>query len=190
MKKQKMVFLEGGKAALRLLDKETDLEPCLRWVNDQDVIQYLTIYLPTYAQDKEKWFDDLQKRKNDIILGIETLDGKFIGITGLYSINWKDRIAMHEIIIGEKDYWGRGYGIDSHMILLDYAFNTLNLRKICSSAISFNERSLKYHLNCGYQVEGTLRKQIFKNGEYRDRILLSVFKDEWLEAYEKYKNRE
>lgn len=187
----KVIFLKGEKIILCPLNKKTDLESCLRWVNDQDIIQYLNMHFPSSMQDEEEWFDRLQKSKNNIVLGIKTRrKSKFIGITGLHEIKWKDRTATHGVFIGEKDYWGKGYGTDSQMILLDYAFNTLNLRKISSSAIAFNERSLKYHLACGYQIEGTRRKQIHKNGQYWDIIMFGVFKEEWLEAYEKYKKKE
>jgi len=188
-KEQKIIFLKGKKSILRPLNKKTDLESCVRWVNDQEVIEYLSIYLPSSEQDEEEWFDGLQKRKNDVILGIETLKGDFIGITGLHQINWKDRTANHGVIIGEKDHWGNGCGTDSHMTLLNYAFNTLNLHKIHSSAVGFNERSINYHLTCGYQNEGRRRKQIYKKGEYWDLILFGVFKEEWLAAHEKHQNK-
>jgi len=189
MKKKEVIFLKGRESVLRPLNKETDLQSCLRWINDQEVIQYVSMYLPSSKQNEEEWFDNLQKRKEDVVLGIEALDNAFIGITGLHNINWKDRTASHGVIIGEKDYWGRSYGTDSHMTLLDYAFNTLNLRRIYSSVIAFNKRSLQYHFTCGYQVEGTQRRQVYKKGKYWDLIFLGVFKKEWLAAHEKYQNK-
>jgi len=186
---QKVIFLKGKKTILRPLNKKTDLESCVRWINDPEVIQYVSMYLPSSEQDEEKWFDDLQKRKEDVILAIETLEGKFIGITGLHRINWKDRTAGHGVIIGERDCWGYGYGIDSHLVLLEYAFNTLNLYKIYSSVIAFNERSKNYHLACGYHIEGTQRNQIFKKGKYWDLFLFGVFEEEWLAVWEKYQVR-
>ena len=41
-------------------------------------------------------------------------------------------------MIGESEYWGRGLGTEAKMLLLDYAFNTLNLRRICSQVLAFN----------------------------------------------------
>ena len=69
---------------------------------------------------------------------------------------------------------------------LNYAFNTLNLRKICSSVLAFNKRSLKYNLHCGYKIEGRKRKQIFKNGKYWDEIILGLFKKDWLTIWKRY----
>jgi len=45
-KKEKVVFLSGKKVILRPLRKETDLKSALRWINDPEVIQYLTMFLP------------------------------------------------------------------------------------------------------------------------------------------------
>ncbi|MFH1388100.1 MAG: GNAT family protein [Patescibacteria group bacterium] len=184
--KQRVVFLKGKKTVLRPFKKDTDLELVLRWINDQEVTQYLSRYLPASIKEEEEWFDNLSTRKNDLIFAVETLEGALIGSMGLHSINWKDRVANHGVIIGEKEYWSKGYGKDAHMILLDYAFNSLNLRKVCSQVISFNERSLNYHLTCGYKEEGSQLKQFYKKGQYWDLIILGLFKEEWLIKWGEY----
>jgi len=184
---KRIVFLRGRKVILRPLNKETDLESCLRWINDQEVGQYIKSSRPTTRKEEEAWFDGLSEKDSEIILAIETLDGKFIGTMGIHRINSKDRTAMTGALIGEKEYWGKGYGTDAKMILLDYAFNTLNLRKICSAVIAFNKRSLQYSLHCGYKIEGTKRKQIFRKGKYWDEILLGLFKEDWLPIWRRYR---
>jgi len=185
--KNRVVFLRGRKVILRPLDKETDLEACQRWINDPEVRQYLKRFLPTSKQTESEWLDSLGKKTDDIVLAIETLDGKFIGTMGLHKIDWKDRTAITGALIGDKTYWGKGYGTDAKMVLLDYAFNQLGLRKICSSVLAFNKRSLRYNLHCGYKVEGIQKKQIFRDGKYRDKLLLAVFQEDWLPIWEKYR---
>lgn len=106
---------------------------------------------------------------------------------GLHQINWKDRIATTGALIGEKEYWSKGYGTDAKMILLDHAFNTLNLHKICSAVIAYNKRSLDYSLHCGYKIEGTRREHFFRKGKYWDFIELGLLKKEWLPIWRKYK---
>ena len=188
-KQQRVVFLEGKKVILRPLRKDTDLKTVVQWVNNPKVTQYLSMYLPMSFNHEEEWFDNRSKRENDIVLAIETVDGIFIGTTGLHNINSKDRSAMHGILIGEEDCWGKGYGTEVGMILLNYAFNQLNLHKVCSSVIGFNKRSLNYHLKCGYKVIGAWRREIFKQGRYYDLILLDIFKKEWLVRWKEYKTQ-
>lgn len=185
-KEKRIIFLKGQKTVLRPLKKDTDITTIVKWMNDQNVIQYLSRYLPMSVSEEERWFENLPNRVSDIVLAIETLDGILIGTIGLHDIHPKDRGATHGIVIGEKDYWGGGYGTDAGMTLFNYAFNTLNLRKIKSSVIGFNKRSLNYHLKCGYKIVGAHKNDIFKNGRYHDLILLELFKKDWQIAYKKY----
>lgn len=186
---KKVVFLKGKRVLLRPLKKETDIADCVRWMNNNEVRRFLTTYWPVSFQSEEEWFDGMVKDKNNLVLAMETSDRKFIGIMGLHRINWRDRTATTGALIGEKEYWGKGYGTEAKMLLLDYAFDTLNLRKIGSMVIAYNKRSLAYSLHCGYKIEGVLKKQIFKEGRYWDEIMLGVFRRDWLLAKKKLKQK-
>ena len=118
-KNNRLIFLKGKKVVLRPLRKESDLETCLRWINDPEINQFIAMYLPISKQQEEEWFDGLSKKQNDIIFAIETLQGIFIGNIGLHQINWKDKTATTGAIIGEKEYWNQGYGTDAKMTLLN-----------------------------------------------------------------------
>lgn len=181
-----IVFLKGKKTVLRPF-RESDIPLITKWMNDPEVTQFIRSYLPITEPEERTWFADLSKRKPyDIVLGIE-VEGKLIGTMGIHGIKWADRTATTGALIGEKEYWGKGYGTDAKMVLLNYAFNTLNLRKLCSSVIAFNTRSLRYSLHCGYTIEGRKKKQIFRHGRYYDEIMLGLFKNDWLPYWKKYK---
>jgi len=186
-KVERVVFLKGQKTILRPPNKETDLKKCLKWINDPEVNQYLQLFLPTSQVGEEAWFDKLYKDEHDISFAIETLKGELIGFMGLHRINWKDRVATTGAFIGEKEYRGKGFGSDAKMALLNYAFNGLDLRKICSTVIAFNKRSVAYSLRCGYKIEGRLKRHIYKKGRYYDQIMLAVFKEKWLPLWRQYK---
>jgi len=188
MSEDRVVFLRGENVVLRPPGK-SDLPRLLRWINDPEVRHLLDAYLPMSEQDEEEWLENLGKRKpNEVLLAIETTAGKHIGNMALHHINWRDRTATTGAMIGESEYWGKGLGTEAKMLLLDYAFNTLNLRKICSQVLAFNERSTAYSKKCGYVEEGIFSAHIFRNGEYHDLVNLAVFKGgfeqaraEWLE---------
>lgn len=182
-----LVFLTGRKVILRPPEKKTDLETVFQWINDPEIRQYVRASFPTTREEEESWFDGMVNKKgSDVVLAIETLDGVLIGTMGLHGINWVDQTATTGAIIGRPDYQSKGYGTDAKMTLLKYAFEALNLRKICSSVIAFNGRSLRYMEKCGYRVEGKRKKQIFKGDRYYDEILLAIFKEWWPSVWEKY----
>ena len=186
MKKREVVFLKGKRIILRPINKETDLEKCVIWTNDPEVTNFLSLVYPVDKIAEGEWFDKLSKDKNNVILAIETLDGKFIGTMGLHGINWINRTATTGALIGEKKYWGKGYGTEAKMLVLNYAFNQLNLRRIKSEVIAYNKRSLNYSLHCGYEIEGRKKQEIYKNGRYWDLIQLGLFKNKWLKVWKKY----
>ena len=127
----RIVFLKGHRVILRPPNKAADLDTCLRWINDPEIRQFITLIFPTLKEEEAEWFDNLKNNKNGVQLGIEAIEkNKFIGLMGLHNIHWQNRTATTGALIGEKEYWGKGFGTDAKMHLLNYAFNTLNLRKI------------------------------------------------------------
>ncbi len=186
-----IVFLKGKKVILRPLVK-ADAPLFARWVNDAEVRQYVSNFLPKTMSYEEEWIAGLGaggsggKFPTDIVFGIETHEGQLIGSMGLHRINWKDRTAASGAMIGEKSFWNKGYGQDAKMQLLHYAFDTLGLRKICSEALAYNKRSIGHNLACGYKQEGLKKKQTLVNGRYYDHVLLAVFREDWLPHWRRY----
>jgi len=170
---------------------ETDLDKCLQWLNNPEIRRLITSGIfPTTAEDEKKWFENTSKQnKEGISLAIETIEGRIhIGNTGLHKIDWISRTAITGTIIGDSENQNKGYGTDSKMQLLYYAFNTLNLRKIFSSAFEFNQPSIKHNLNCGYKEEGRLKQKFFINGQYYDEVLLGITKDDWFPIWKIYQS--
>lgn len=186
IKTDQVVFLRAQKCFLRPLEK-TDAPLLTRWINDPEVTQFLERNMPIMQALEEKWIEGLQGSKTDIALLIVTNAGKPIGVMGIHHINWIDGTATTGAFIGEKEYWGKGFGTDAKMILLNYAFNVLNLRKICSRVYAFNGRSVVYSKHCGYVDDGCQKKHVFRNGKYHDVIQLALFKEVWLPYWNKYK---
>jgi len=74
-----------------------------------------------------------------------------------------------------KNYWGKGYGTDAMKVLMKFIFEDMNMNKIRLSVFSFNERAKRCYEKCGFQVEGILKKEIFKEGKYYDEIIMSAY---------------
>jgi RimJ/RimL family protein N-acetyltransferase len=159
----------------------------MRWLNDPEVNYFLAVSTPQTESMEEEWFDAMSKSDKDFVFAIETLDGRYIGNIGLHHINWKDGTATTGAFIGEKELWGKGYGTDAKMLILNFAFNELGLKKINSEAFIFNKRSVNYSLGCGYKKEGKRRSQIFRHGRRWDTVLLGILREEWLIVWEKYR---
>lgn len=181
-----VVFLSGKLVNLRPISK-LDIPTITRWINNPEVRHYLSTIFPQTEKAEEEWYEKISNSKTDIVLVIETKAGVAIGLMGIHRIDWVNRNATTGAVIGEKEYWGKGYGTDAKMILLEYIFHTLNIHKVGSSVFTFNKRSLHYSLHCGYKVEGRKRKHIWRSGKYWDLIELAVFYPDWLPIWKKYR---
>ncbi len=190
-KKQKhtdrIVFRMGKRIYLRPVLKE-DLPQITIWINDPEITQFLAVSAPMTPEDEEHWFNKLREHKTtDAIFAIvlEQTD-ELIGLTGLHRIDHMHGLAVTGSYIGRKDLWSQGYGSESKMLLLDYAFNTLNLRKICSNIYDFNPRSKRAQEKCGYVLEGVRKAHKYRNGRYADEYNMAVFKETFLPLWKKF----
>lgn len=104
-------------------------------------------------------------------------DRILIGQCGFIRINWKNRLGELAILIGETDYRGKGYGADAVRVLCKFGFEEMNLRKIKASVFDFNKAALRCYEKNGFQREGVLQKEIYREGAYHDVIQLCLFRD-------------
>ncbi len=179
-------MLRGKNVLLRPV-RRTDLANFLKWFNDPEVTQYLSMYLPMTEMGEEKYIEDLgsTRARTDAPLVIEAIVGsetKPIGTVGLHNINNKDRNASFGIAIGEKEYWSKGLGTEAARLIVAYGFGELNLHRINSSALGFNERSIRMHLAVGFVQEGRQRDAIFKKGSYTDMVVFGLLESEWRQS--------
>ncbi len=177
-----MISYVGKKVRLRPL-RHADKAKTLAWRNDPEVREYMLGYrFPVTEPMEERWFenvldDQTQKR---VVFAIESLqDSVFIGITQLYQIDWISRLCFFGITIGEKDYHRLGLGRDSMHILFNYAFDGLNLRKICLEVVAYNKAAVQMYREFGFIEEGVLKQQVYLKGSYHDLILMRLLVDEF-----------
>lgn len=106
-------------------------------------------------------------------------EGKLIGSCGLFEIDETARNCELGIGIGDKEYWGRGYGRDAVKVLLDYAFRLRNFRRVWLEVHAGNERAIRAYKARGFVEEGRLREHAWLDGRYVDMMLMGVLRDEW-----------
>lgn len=106
---------------------------------------------------------------------------KIVGTTKLDQISFFKRTAWDGIMIGEKDYRGKGIGYKTYKILLAYGFSILGLNKINGGCNEHNTAMIKIFQNIGYQQEGKLRQSDFVNGEYSDHLIFGILRHEFFD---------
>jgi RimJ/RimL family protein N-acetyltransferase len=181
MKFARAVKLQGRKVNLCPINKK-DIPLFHQWVSDLTVTKtlfsgtadVLTVY------DEEDWFKKTKKREGELTLAIVAKKfSKTIGSIELKRINKIDKTASLGIIIGDKNYWGKGYGREAITLLLDFAFNVLNLHSVNLSVYDYNHRAIKAYQAVGFKEAGRLRETRFWGGKYYDIIKMDILADEF-----------
>lgn len=172
-------FLIGERVYLRPLDEE-DLERCMRWINDPEVLCTLGRHFPMSRTLEREWLTGQYKSEKALSLAIVVKDGdRHIGNCGFNDIDYVNRKAVFGILIGEKDQWGKGYGPEAARLIVDYGFNQLNLHRISLTVYSNNPRAIRSYEKVGFVHEGTLRESYFRDGHYHDTLIMTILKSEW-----------
>ena len=173
------VRLEGELVLLRPR-VDDDLALFARWHGNPDVRHWLHMSeMPTQTLEleRQRW----QIARNDptrVSFVIETLDGVPIGNIVLIAVDAIHRRAELGIAIGEKGDWGRGYGTDAIRVILRYAFEVLNLRRVELITDIDNERGIRAYEKCGFVREGVLRAKRMRYGEPLDMLIMAVLRED------------
>ena len=171
-------MIYGEKTRLRRIERE-DIPTFVRWFADPEVRSFLLVNSPISHAQEEKWFERKLEDDDSELFAIETLDGTHIGNIELLSFRQIHRRAELGVVLGEKAYWGQGYGSDAIRALLRFGFEELNLHRIQLRVYEDNERAIRAYQKCGFQLEGRLRDAIYRRGRYYDLLMMGVLDHEF-----------
>jgi RimJ/RimL family protein N-acetyltransferase len=87
-------------------------------------------------------------------------------------------------------FWGTGVFQDAAELVLDFAFNTLDVHRLEARAAVLNGRGNGALLKVGAVQEGILRKSFLRNGQYLDQVLFAILDDDWRASRQLGKRRE
>ena len=174
-------MLKGQKALLRAMRRD-DLPRLCAFNNDVEV-ELAGGGDPPMPQTLERLENDFNQAvakggRDGSSFAIEA-DDKLIGQCALFGFDDVAQSAELGITIGDKEYWGLGYGRDAIMLLLDYGFRLRNLRKIYLKVNSNNERAIHAYAACGFVEEGCWRSHVWSNNQYLDLVCMGILRHEW-----------
>ncbi len=178
---QPSFFLTGEKIALRGY-LSSDMVLYRHWVENPQVNHFLEMGARPLSDTA---LNDIYKsatERDDTIafIMVDRTTGMPVGTVGLYQIQWVCRRAQFNILIGEPAAWDKGFGAEAASLLLDYAFDKLNLESVYLGVNAENRRAVRSYEKSGFVHEGTRRKMVYRNGEYYDVHMMSVLREEWL----------
>jgi ribosomal-protein-alanine N-acetyltransferase len=170
-------LLEGKKVNLRVMEKE-DLPLIAEWFSSPEVFGEYNTLRQMSKTEAEKMLESPLELKQFLI---EKKDGSKIGFAGhFYVLHPAGRQLEigYSLVPNER---GKGYCTEAVNIMVDYLFLSKESRRIQAHTDLRNVASQKVLEKVGFKKEGTLRKNFFVRGEWRDAYLYSILREEWKE---------
>jgi len=134
---------------------------------------------PAAMEYLRAYYDNtLAKGASDEVSFAIEADDKYIGHCGLHDIDHIAHTCELGIEIGDRAYWGQGFGRDAIHLLLVYAFHHMNMNRVWLGTHSENERAIRCYKACGFVEEGRLRRHIWINGHHVDRVIMGILREE------------
>lgn len=149
--------------------------------NQDTELSVLDCRLPVPAR-QEMADDFVQQRHEDqravARLAIEA-DERYVGHCSLSGLRDPHGNLELGIVIGDRDYWSRGYGQEIVRVLVDYGFQALGARRIALTTHEDNPRAIGCYLACGFVEEGRPRQAFWTGHRYADLVEMSILRSEW-----------
>lgn len=173
------MLLSDNLVILKPLKVQDVSDEYLNWLNSPEISfglsrrNYTMKELIDYVKEKTKdphcvFFAILDKKTN-----------QHIGNIKLDNFDKETNLMDLGILIGNKNFWGKGYGKSACILMIDYGFNVMNLRKIWLAVYENNPAARILYEKLGFVTEGILRKHVYFNGSFYDKYIMGIFKDEW-----------
>ena len=104
---------------------------------------------------------------------VETHDGKHIGNCVYYNVDEHKGEAELGIMIGDRDYWNRGYGTDTVSALINHIFRRTALNRIYLKTLVSNTRAHRCFMKCNLKPCGFLERDGY------EFLLMEIYRNEW-----------
>lgn len=175
----------GSLVRLSAFIPETMTKSILKWDRDSEA-QRLANDSPSrmFSEKALKEMDEKREGADHLFrFAIHPLEHDvFIGMVSLWVASWSHAEAWLGILIGEREYWSRGYGSDAVRLAVQYGFLELNLRRISLGLHAFNERAFKSYQKVGFVLEGRERGILMREGARHDGLIMGILREDWMSA--------
>ncbi|EIT86190.1 GNAT family acetyltransferase [Fictibacillus macauensis ZFHKF-1] len=181
-------MIQGIQTELRPISMD-DFKRTYEWRNDEEIARleaadwlYRHSHVPLARI--EKAYEEILKldarEMGEFAIYTKEETPVHIGMIGYRDVHLVSRKCAVGIGIGDKRYWGNGYGTDAMKALLHYLFQTMNMHRVQLDTFSGNERAVQSYKKCGFVEEGRRREDVYCDGMYYDTVMMGVLRKDFV----------
>ncbi|TLS38197.1 GNAT family N-acetyltransferase [Pseudalkalibacillus caeni] len=176
-----LLELDTDRMLLREINKE-DAVDIFAYASDYDVAKETMWKQHETIEDSYDYIEHVKKsfeERKSITWGIvHKEDHKLIGACGFGVLNESDHMGEIGYVLS-KVYWGEGYAPEAVEAMIKYGFEEMGLNRIQARCSKTNPSSERVMQKVGMEYEGTLRQNKYVNGQYIDKKMYSILREDW-----------
>lgn len=176
------VARSGTRLSLREL-RQADIEPVLAIYGSPKATRHLSFEPRTRGQVEQLIARSIstataEPREEYVVAVEETETGQVVGLGRIALDPHQQQAATFGFALN-PGVWGRGYGVETVLLLLGFGFDVLGLHRMWGARSPLNTASARTMTAAGMTEEGTIRGHILKQGRWRDSVVHSMLENEW-----------
>ena len=166
--------ITGTSIDLKTLSCKDASKAYLDWLNDSSINAFLEVRRnpPKSIEDLNIFINNCIESENDLLIGIFTKENKHIGNIKIL-FNWENLRCEVGIIVGDKNFWGKGIATEGIRLVTNYSIKETNIKKIIAGLYKQNIGSQKAFEKAGFELEGIFKNYWYYNGESFDQSFYS-----------------
>jgi RimJ/RimL family protein N-acetyltransferase len=172
---------EGERVRLRPV-QDGDLEDLVDAADDEAIARWTDLPHP-YSREHGARFIALAEEEarvgKSFHLAIATIEAdRLVGMAALSDVDLESHNAEIGIWLG-REMWGEGVAFEAFDLLLEIAFDRLDLTKLYGVVLEGNKASIDLFKRYGFHEEGRLRWHTRRRGDWMDKIFFGLLREEW-----------
>jgi [ribosomal protein S5]-alanine N-acetyltransferase len=172
------VFVDDCSFELRKWEKR-DVESVARFANNKKIADNLRNAFPhPYVRKDAEHFIDacISNGDNGRCCRAIAVDGEAVGSISVFM---KDDVYCKSAEMGywlAEPFWGRGIMTEAIRRICELAFKQMDIVRIFAEPYAYNQGSCRALEKAGFELEGVLKKSVYKNGEIIDSCMYALVK--------------
>jgi diamine N-acetyltransferase len=169
---------------LRALTLE-DAKITWEWRNKEEISNLYSGHpFPVNYELEKAWYEKVMRSNlPTTVFAVEIIENnlsELIGLTTLTNINLINRTSDFSILIGDDKHRGKGYSKEATIKTLLFGFNELGLNRIALRVREGNDIALNLYKKIGFETEGILKQNVFRNNNYHNEIAMAILKKDFV----------
>jgi ribosomal-protein-alanine N-acetyltransferase len=161
--------------SLRLFTRTDISEQYIGWLNDMDVVKYSNQKFITHTKEScINFFNSFENSPSLFITIEDSLNENVIGTLTIHC-NYLHHTADIGILLGNKDYWGKGYAKQAWCSVVNLLSDVINIRKVTAGTLACNLPMIGLMKASDMKLDGIRSGQELVDGQPMDIVYYARF---------------